>query len=682
MSGFVIPAEPIAGESLMGFVTRACDKNGHPSVAHVLKLAGFETLRARFLPISETVDLERLAQFFGCQAEDLRSRLQLSTKVQGSLPNTFVNHLGTPVRSFMREPALRRVSPASLRMSPHHRAIWTLRSLSYCPESGELLTSHCPNPECGRPLGWTYAYGVPFCEWCIDDDSNPTTDLRGLELPRLSGDELKLYRLVSDLLSGSSDAMRAVPPPFATWRGWEVFDMIAMLGNFLCKRLPNRVRLRGAACCAIPDWHQNFMTAARSVMRWPEGAGDLVSLMKDGAGTRSGYYGRYKELGPLADFGDNYGALPKVRAAIEHAIVQHYAAGRGSAPERSYQAPPERALEMISYREALAKYDVTATFLTSVAKHKDIEVIQTGDEKFQPTYYNERQLVELLEARRSVLLIDRLLVITGLPMFAIEGLVESGHIHLATGALGRFRDPSVQKSEIERFRIRIEANAIADAADGKPLMRTVLDAGGAGGGLLGRLVQLCLDGEIEYSLSPGRGGIISRVLLSANAQRLAKSLIDEVSPAPTPAKMSRRDVRMYLDMPNEDVAAFVKAGLLQAESKIVGTSVQRFNESYVTTATIARRLNIGVLGVKRIMEAHGVLPAHSVNPLSDVTGIAWRRAEVMPIIEQSVLARRHREVVGSSTPQPFDQLTAGDDKIPSDRRSSETSNPKGAALNG
>ncbi|WP_456636417.1 hypothetical protein [Bradyrhizobium sp. USDA 10063] len=609
--------------------------------------------------------------------------MQLPIEVQGSLPNTFISHFGSPVRRFMREPALRRVSPASLRVSPHHRATSTLRPLRYCPESGELLTSDCPNPGCGKPLGWNFAQGVPFCEYCLDDDCCPTTDLRDLELPRLVGDELALYRSVTGLLAGHPDAMRALPPSFASWHGWEVFDMIAMLGNNLCRRFPDRFKLRGSACFAGPEWHQNLMSAARVVMSWPDGAGDLVKLLKDAAGTRSGYYGRYKELGPLADFGDSYGALPKVKAAIERAIAGHYAAVRGSAPERSYQAPPERAHEMISYREALKKYDVTTTFLTSVAKNKDIEVIQTGDEKFAPTYYNERQLVELLESRRQLLLIDRLLVITGLPMFAIEALVESGHIRLAAGALARFRDPSVHRSEIERFRSRIEANASAASfPDGKPLTRTVLNAGGAGGGLLVRLVQLCLDGRIEYSLSASRGGIISHVVLSANAVELVETMVDEVAPAPTPTKMTRRDVKMYLDMPTEDVVAFVNAGVLQAEYNIDGESVRRFNESYVTTATIARRLKIGVLGVKRIMDGYGVLPAHSVNPLSDATGVAWRKADVMPIIKQSVLARRHREGVGSTAQQLLDGLTAGGHDIPSDRRSSEASKPRGAALNG
>lgn len=457
--------------------------------------------------------------------------------------------------------------------------------------------------------------------------------------------------------------------------------MIVMLGNNLCRRFPDRFKLRGAACFALPDWHENLISAARVVMNWPDGAGDLLKLLKDAAGARSGFYGRYKELGPLADFGHAYGALPKVRDAIERAIAEHYAAVRGSAPERSYQAPPERAHEMISYREALAKYDVTAAFLTSVAKNKDIEVIHTGDEKFAPTYYNERQLVELLESRRQVLLIDRLAATTGLPMFAIEGLVGSGHIRLATGPLARFRDPSVHGSEIERFRSRIEDNAsAASLPGGKSLMKTVMHAGGAGGGLLLRLVQLCLDGRIEYSLSASRGGIISRVVLSANAIELVEAMVDEVAPAPTPAKMTREDVRMYLDLPYEDVVAFVKAGVLQAEYKVNGESVRRFNENYVTSSTVARRLNVRVTRVERILDGHGIRPAHSVPGRS--TAFAWHRTDVMPIIERSLFARRHREGVGSSTQQPFDQPTAGDDNIPSDRRSSETSEPEGAASNG
>ena len=146
--------------------------------------------------------------------------------------------------------------------------------------------------------------------------------------------------------------------------------------------------------------------------------------------------------------------------------------------------------------------------------------------------------------------------------------------------------------------------------------------------------------------------------------------------------MTREEVRMYLDLPYEDVVSFVKAGVLQADYRVTGESVRRFNENYVTSSTVARRLNIRVTRVERIMDGHGVQPAHSVGPPGRSTAFAWHRTDVMPIIERSVLARRHREDVGSNTKRPFDRLTAGGDDIPSDRRLSEASKPRGAALNG
>jgi hypothetical protein len=676
MSGFVIPTEPLAGESLMGFVARACERNGHPSIVRVLGLAGFETFVARFLPISETVDLERMANFFGCKGAELKVRMQ--SPIEVGLQNTFISYFGSPFRRFMREPFLRRVSPASLRVSPHHRAISILRPLLYCPESGELLTSNCPNPDCRKSLGWKYAQGVPFCEYCLDADGCPTTDLRDLELPRLVGDELALYRSVAGLLTGHTDAMRALPPFFASWHGWEVFDMIAMLGNILCRRFPDRAKVRSFDCIDLPDWHQNLMSAARVVMNWPEGFGDLVELLNEATGARSGFYGRFKELGPLADFGISLGALPKVKDAIKNAISGHYAAVRGSGPERSFQAPPERATEVISYREAIAKYGVTSYVLSSIAENEDIEIIKTGNERYTPTYFNERQLVELLESRRSVLLIDRLVLITGLPLFAIKGLVESRHIHLAAGPLARFRDPSVQPAEIDRFRSRLEANASnASASGGRPLMKMALHAGSTGGGLLLKLVQLCLDGRIEYSLSPNGTGIISRVVLSAKAIEFVETWADEVAPVPVSTKMTREDVSMYLDLPYEDVIEFVKAGVLRAERRrVTGESVQRFNEEYITSSTVAKRMNIRVTKVERVLDGYGIRPAHSVGRRS--TAVAWRRTDVMPIIEQGVFPKKRRSQAGMSKRRPPEP---GGDHARSNRRSSEAAKPEGAASN-
>jgi ribosomal protein L32 len=634
MNTFPIPTVPLPDESLIGFVARACDDNGHPSVPHVLGLAGFKTLRARFLSVSNSVDLGHLSAFFGCSEEDLRHRFHLPIEVDGCLPKTFITYLGSPIRRFLREPALRRVSPTSLRQSPYHRAIWTIRPLSFCPESGEMLISHCPNPACGKPLAWNYAFGIKFCESCLDDDSCPTTDLRSFDQPKLLGDDLEVYRSIAGLLTPQTPRAAAIPSFFQSWNGWEIFDMVVMLAVFLSRRFGDRFHLTGPASFALPEWHQNFMIAARAVMGWPDSISEIVQLMKEKAASRSGYYGRNKELGPMADFGEGYGATPKARAAIESAIVTFYAGVGRSMPESIYQAPANQAHEMISYREVLKKHKVSSVFLTSLATHKDIEVVQTGYEKFAPTYFNEQQLVELLKTRKQLLPVDRLLVLTGLPMFVILGLIQSKHIRIAEGAIARFRDTSVHPSEIARLRASIEANATKlNATDNVAMTKMVMAAGGAGGGLLLTLVQRCLDGKIEYSLSKKPGKLAAKILLPSKFSSNIETILGTYNPtAPTPAKMSRLDVTMYLDVPTEDIDALIELGLLKAGYMVDGKSVRQFNETYLTTTTVARWLRISTQTVKRLMDEHGVRPARVARSPGRPTVYVWRRRDIEPLL--------------------------------------------------
>jgi len=640
MNTFPIPTVPLPDESLIGFVARACDNNGHTSVADVLGLAGFKTLRARFLSVSNSVDLEGLAGFFGCHKEDLSWRFHLPADVEGCPPKTFVNYFGSPVRRFFREPALRRVSPASLRQSAHHHAIGMIRPLAYCPVSGEKLISQCPNPTCGKPLRWNYAFGINFCESCLDDDSCPTTDLCDFDQPRLPSDDLEVYRWTAALLGPHGARETEIPPFFESWHGWEIFDMVVMLATILARRSGDRATLTGPALFAQQDWHQNFMTAARAVLKWPDGITDIVALMKENSPSRSGFYGRSKELGPLATFGKHYGALPKAAAALRNAVLDLDTHIPHSRPERAYQLPVDRSHEFVSYREAKQKHKVTTILLTSIAQHNDIEVIHTGDEKFAPTYFNERQLVELLETRKQLLPIDRMRMATGLPTFAVLGLIRSKHILMAEGAIARFRELCVHPSEIDRFRNRIEDNATKGAAHRIPLIKAVKTAGGAGGGLLLALVTRCLDGTLDYSLASPRGKIATSIMLPALACDDFASVVQGFeSTAPTPAKMSRGDVESYLDVPYEDIAGLIDCGLLKdatAERNrlIDGESVRVFNEAYFTTTTVGRRLKLSTKTVNRFMNKHGVKPAYSVRSPNRPEAFVWRRSDVEPFLEK------------------------------------------------
>jgi hypothetical protein len=116
---FPVATSPFEDESLMGFVARACDRNGYTNILHALQLAGSRADRASFIARDTEADFGRLSEFFGCSEEAWRCRVHGKIeKMRG-----FSDFFGIPVRQYFREPRIRRSSPAALRESPHHRAI-------------------------------------------------------------------------------------------------------------------------------------------------------------------------------------------------------------------------------------------------------------------------------------------------------------------------------------------------------------------------------------------------------------------------------------------------------------------------------------------------------------------------------------------------------------------------------
>ena len=136
---FVWSRPPIAGELLLGFVTRnadvhAADKDlpGAPSGGHRDYCSGIVADGAPGsgagvgIPVH---DDSRGDPFAG-----------LSGRRASGAPDAFVSFFGTPLRKLYLELYRRRVSPGSLRRSGHHRALWDIRPLSFCVESKEVLS--------------------------------------------------------------------------------------------------------------------------------------------------------------------------------------------------------------------------------------------------------------------------------------------------------------------------------------------------------------------------------------------------------------------------------------------------------------------------------------------------------------------------------------------------------------
>jgi hypothetical protein len=323
-----VPTHPLPGESLPGYIARACARNGYYDMRRATMLAGHRGAVGS-LAASSAADWARLANVFGCSEADLASHRHLLCRIEG-LPRGFEYFFGSPVRLRLRESKARRVAPASLRIFPYHRAAWLLRVFQYCPETGERLISTCPN--CEKPLSWTRTVGVEFCEHCLDDEDNPTTDLRLATTDGLSEQDFPLYSQVAGLIVPAADPSTLAPAKLLGWAPWEIFDLIVTLTMILERRsnrwggfgfIPRgeRTRLNQNEL----TWHGSFMVAARTVVDWPKGIEELVVLMMQHRDdeVRHSALGRAKEIGPLA-FPRDLSGTPRIAAEIDAAVTRVY----------------------------------------------------------------------------------------------------------------------------------------------------------------------------------------------------------------------------------------------------------------------------------------------------------------------------------------------------------------------
>lgn len=263
-----IATAPLSWESLPGFIARACARNGYYSIAPAMALAGYKE-KIGNLGRSSIANWEHIAYVFGCFEEDLEARRHPPCRIEGTF-RPFEYFYGSPVRLHMRELLARRSAPASLRSSPYHRAAWLLKAFKYCPESGERLISTCPN--CETLLSWSKTVGVEFCEHCLHEEANPSTDLRLASTDRLSGQDLHLYNQVVSLILPTVVPNTFSPAALGSWPPWEIFDLIITLAMIL-------ERHSGRPVFASTSWNRSLMVAAQTVVDWPEGIEEVVRLM-------------------------------------------------------------------------------------------------------------------------------------------------------------------------------------------------------------------------------------------------------------------------------------------------------------------------------------------------------------------------------------------------------------------
>ncbi|RYG87504.1 MAG: hypothetical protein EON59_07225 [Alphaproteobacteria bacterium] len=455
--------EPLPGESLMSVIVRACWASGFPSLPRVLGSIGMSAV-PEFVPFSHVDRADDLAALLRIDPEAVLARMHPGGR-------EVIDWWGEPVRRMFVEAKARRFSPASLRLSAHHRAAWMIRALPFCPESFELLRSDCPS--CGKTLGWRKTAGIDRCEHC--QTSLAEGDAEEVNVHHREAAS-RIAALVSVDPVERREAVRSFEAPFDTWRPGDVFEAIVELGVAL-----ENLQTVGVIAGEMPmgDGRYERITtqvpiAGLDVLdRWPASLTEIVdrvAMSTNDAGSTA----LADCLGPLNKFIQRHRSGFPLADAMAAELASAFRAARVPVKSTALTrfAPPEDD-GLISEKEALESFDVYQTKLRRLDGRSDTLVIRRASVS---KLYDRAALANAVQALRSSVAPAEVLTNLGLPEFVLEAFDQHRLLELQTNAdalLMSGADHLVTQKSIRALVERVGALRLP-AGDGLQPMSSVL----------------------------------------------------------------------------------------------------------------------------------------------------------------------------------------------------------------
>jgi hypothetical protein len=262
----------IPDESFNGAVARWADEvGGVERMIDLTRVAGVRYGHQQRAASAGEADIRALAAEMGVAPGELLSRATPNTPGEWTNNRHPISFAGVTLPSLMIEKQVRRFSPSALARSPHHRALWDVRLLPACTETGEILLDRCGNDDCGR-TGWSATLGIDRCEHCM-------TDLT-LQAPATIPDETRIRLAeVAGLLSHDDHVRHAslalLPPRVAALGASNIVDLLTRIAPVVDRNLQtNLVGLLnappGALCAAVAmSW--------KVLINWPNAMGDIAA---------------------------------------------------------------------------------------------------------------------------------------------------------------------------------------------------------------------------------------------------------------------------------------------------------------------------------------------------------------------------------------------------------------------
>ena len=228
MSGIGSGRQPFAfipGESFNGAVARWAANSWIERMVDVTCAAGISSRVRQTAAGADEDAIRALAAEMEVDPEELLIRA--TPKVDGGPGFGTRLFCGLRVPTAMVEGFVRRHAPAAFLLpnGRHHRALWDLRLLPVCAQTGQPLQERCWSETCvGRRVGWQRTFGIATCEHCMGDLSSAHVDPIPTAL-------LNAYRPIARLFDPvrRPDSLALLPPSLSTDGGQLAADLLIRL---------------------------------------------------------------------------------------------------------------------------------------------------------------------------------------------------------------------------------------------------------------------------------------------------------------------------------------------------------------------------------------------------------------------------------------------------------------------
>lgn len=626
---------PIPGESLMGFVTRNADIHAADKVSAVLRAAGIDTIVPESLPTVHREKAPELARLFMTSPEEIQARTYPPAAVPGP-PNSFASFFGTPLRRIYLESYRRRVSPASLRASGHHRALWDVRPLSFCCESREMLVSSCP--ECEAELGWRWTFGPAFCEIC-------GVDLRDFSQPKVEVADDAALDFVVDLIHPDPDrrerARGAAPAAFGKIGigSGELFELAVAMAATLADQ-PSRSQTKIARGASLEDYARLTPTilseAGRIILDWPQGFEAYLRRM------RSGQAGGGAAAGPKSQFGSAR-LLTRDRhlaQVLRHEIGRAIDASLNDQSFNPTTAYRTRTNADSSFQVA-KELGIDHHMVARWAENGFVSAVRKGTGGRTITVVDRDEVALLTRRWKDAVPAARVRERLGVDALAVRELAAAGLVEEMDGpaAFSMKGGDAYSSSALDRLVDAVKARAVAAPENGRGQSLSSAAMRFARGRVPWVPVfEAILDGRLKVHMRQADEGTALIKDLFVSDEDGLQAVLDGGAPADIHAcraRLSIGEAAAYLGTKERAVSRFIADGLLPVigsdKWKLERSAVEEFNRRYMLAREISRTYGIPYAFLTERLSANGLRAA---NPDAG-KNYAWPRDQIEAAFRRS-----------------------------------------------